>query len=133
MLTTLQPENYIHYVFGFSFLKKKEHFSHLPLFSGLSFTKIALHVCVCDSENYMDNVFENYYLGTSHFGYTQKCLRIFHFVAISGWSAFPALPPPPEEPPLLHQLELRASQAPKGLEVQQRFFLSREYCAMWGH
>ena len=40
-------------------------------FSGIHFPKITLHVFVCDSENYMENLFGNYFLGKSHFNYTK--------------------------------------------------------------
>ena len=36
--------------------------------------KIAYHV-VCDSENYMEKLFDNYSLGKSHFSYTKECFR----------------------------------------------------------
>ena len=39
--------------------------------SGINFPKITYHAFVCDSENYMDRRFGNYFLGKSHFSYTK--------------------------------------------------------------
>ena len=39
--------------------------------SEMNFPKIAYHVFVCDSENYMEESFGNYFLGKSRFSYTK--------------------------------------------------------------
>ena len=40
-------------------------------FSRVNYPKNSLHVFVCDSENYMEKLFGNYFLGKSHFSYTK--------------------------------------------------------------
>ena len=49
------------------------------------FPKMTLHVFVCDSENYMEKCFGNYFLGKSHVSYINKVLGV-NFAMISGWS-----------------------------------------------
>ena len=39
------------------------------ILGGINFPKITYHVFVCDSENYMEKLFGNYFLGKSHFSY----------------------------------------------------------------
>ena len=46
-------------------------------FSGINFPKITLHVFVCDSEDYMENL--------------QKNVFRVNFAKISDWSVFPFL------------------------------------------
>ena len=45
------------------------HFSYKKFFFGINFTKITYQVFVCDSENYMEILFGNYFLRKSHFSY----------------------------------------------------------------
>ena len=52
---------------------------------GIDFPKITYHVFTCDSENYMEKLFGNYFLGKSHFSYTKNVFGI-NFATISGWS-----------------------------------------------
>ena len=51
------------------------HFSLKSYVSGIAFPKITLHVFVCDSENYMEKLFGNYFLGKSHVSFTNECLQ----------------------------------------------------------
>ena len=46
--------------------------SQLHNFSGLSFPIGTSHVFVCDSENYMENVFGDSFLGQSHLSYRTR-------------------------------------------------------------
>ena len=41
----------------------------MQIFSGNNVPKKTLHVFICDSENYMEELFENYFLGKSHVSY----------------------------------------------------------------
>ena len=58
---------YIHnFFFGINFPKNLQ-FSYKKYFGGINFPKITDHVLVCDSENYKEKLFGNYFLGKSHF------------------------------------------------------------------
>ena len=56
------------------------------IFTGTNFPLIALHVFVCDSENYKDKSFRNYFCGKSHSG-VYLFYNIFgvDFAIMSGW------------------------------------------------
>ena len=54
---------------------EKLHFSYKKYFSGINFQKITYHVFVCDSENYMEKCFWNYFLGKTHFSYMKSGFR----------------------------------------------------------
>ena len=73
---TLQPEKitYINFVFGINVLKIYNSVTW-KYFTGINFPKITLHVFICDSENYIEKLFGNYFLGKSHFSYINKCFR----------------------------------------------------------
>ena len=55
------PPRYINVCFWNQF-PPKLHFSYKKYFSGINFPQITYHVFVCDSENYMDKRFGNYFL-----------------------------------------------------------------------
>ena len=61
-------------VFGIDFPK---NYTSAPrkYYSGTNFTKITYHVFVCDSENCIEKLFGNYFLGKSHFSYMKYCFR----------------------------------------------------------
>ena len=54
------PENYISYINNF-------FWQQFPI--------ITLQSCVCDSDNYMENVFGNHSLGKPHFSYIKDCFQ----------------------------------------------------------
>ena len=62
---TFQPENitYMNFCFRINFLKSYISFTYM-FFSGIDFPKIVLkHVFVCDSENYLEKLTWDYFLG----------------------------------------------------------------------
>ena len=62
------------FVFGINF--SRNYISVTRKFiSGISFAEITYHELVCDSENYMDKLFGNYFLGSFHFSYTKQCFQ----------------------------------------------------------
>ena len=52
----------------------------------MNFPKIAYHIFVCDSDNYVEKLFGNYFLGKSHFSYMKNNAFGIHFAKISGGS-----------------------------------------------
>ena len=74
---TLARKYYIHiFVFGINFPINYISVTR-RYFSGVNFNfpKITYHVFVCDSENYIEKRFGNYFLGKSHFSYMKYCFR----------------------------------------------------------
>ena len=61
----------------------------------MNIPKITYHVFVCDSENYMDKPFWNYFLGKSDFSYMKYAFGI-NFAIISGWSVYSLGPEGPK-------------------------------------
>ena len=74
LVYTLAGKYYIH-KFLLSELILQENYIAVTskYFSGIHFPKITYHVLVCDSENYMEKLFENYFLGKSHVSYMKQC------------------------------------------------------------
>ena len=50
-------------------ISRKTTFQLQEKFSGTNFLTITYHVFICDSENYMEKLFRNYFLGKSHVSY----------------------------------------------------------------
>ena len=69
-VTLLARKDYIHN-FLFSELNSRKITFQLQenSFRKLIFPEITYHIFVCDSENYMEKLFGNYFLGKSHFSY----------------------------------------------------------------
>ena len=84
--STLQPENitYINICFRNRF-PEKLHFSYINIVSGIHIPHITLHVFVCDSENYMERLFEFIFL-ENRISVTQKNVCGINFAIVSDWS-----------------------------------------------
>ena len=69
-------------------------------FSGINFPKITFHVFVCDSENYMEKCFWNYFLGKSHFQLHEIMFSELHLFFAHPFSFFcPVTGCPPHPSP----------------------------------
>ena len=67
---TPASKDYIHTFLFWELIPEKLHLSYIEIFSRINFPKITLHVFVCDSENYMKNVWD--FLEKSHFSYIKR-------------------------------------------------------------
>ena len=64
LICSLARKYYIHEFLFLELVSQKITFRlQEKSFSGIHFPRIAYHVFVCDSENYMERLFGNYFLG----------------------------------------------------------------------
>ena len=84
---TLQPEkNTLHKFLCLELISRKITFQlQENIYSGINFPKITYHVFVCDSENYMEKRFGNYFL-ENLISVTWNNVFGINFAIISGWS-----------------------------------------------
>ena len=74
------------FVFGINFPKNYMSVTRNSFLELIS-RKNTLHVFFCDSENYMEKSFGNYFLGKSHLSYINNAFGV-NFAIISGWGVF---------------------------------------------